>query len=131
MRYFLVNKLIRDKILDSMIKGGQEPQDIIKLNKRQFISELIKKLVEEINEFKLAKDKESIADEISDTEEALFYLKKELKISDSYIKKLRKQKKDKAGVFDKKIFIKSVGIPENNKWFRYYMNNPDKYPEIK
>jgi len=114
-----------------MIKGGQYPQGVIRLNKKQFISELIKKLSEEFDEFKHAKDKESIADEISDIEEVLSYLKKELKITDLYIKKLRKEKIKERGDFDKRIFVKSVGIPRNNKWFKYYVNNPDKYPEIK
>jgi predicted house-cleaning noncanonical NTP pyrophosphatase (MazG superfamily) len=131
MKYFQLNKLIRDKILDNMKKDGQAPQGVTKLNKKQFISELIKKLAEETHEFKLAKDKESVADEISDVEEILYYLKKELIITNPYIKKLRKQKKDKAGAFDKKIFITSVGIPENNKWYKYYLDNPDKYPQVK
>jgi predicted house-cleaning noncanonical NTP pyrophosphatase (MazG superfamily) len=131
MKYFQVNKLIRDKILDNMIKNGEDPLEVVKLNKKQFISELIKKLSEELSEFKYAKTKEDIADEIADTQEIISYLKRELKIKDSYINKINKEKIKKYGAFDKKIFVKSVGIPEDNKWFKYYLNNPDKYPQIK
>jgi len=54
MKYFKFAKLVRDKILPSMESIGQKPKGVRKLNDKDFISELIKKVLEEEKELETA-----------------------------------------------------------------------------
>ncbi len=111
--------------------NGQKPLGIKILDDKRFIQELIKKLIEESSEMARIKNVAKLEEELSDVIEIVNYLKSALQLSDRRIKELLRMKKSKNGGFDKKIYLNKVGTPNNNKWVRYYLENPDKYPEIK
>lgn len=129
MRKFKFAKLIRDKILDNMIKNGQGPMYKI-LNDEEYLKELKKKVLEEAQEVPL-EDGESLADKIADIQEVIEALLKTAKIKSSEIIKIRRAKAKERGVFKKRIYVKNVSTPENSKWLKYYLKFPQKYPEIK
>jgi len=131
MRYFKFEKLVRDNIVPQMIDNNQEVRGIKRLNDNEFITELIKKVLEEVEEMKNVKSKDELKYELADVYEVLDYIKNTLNISDSEIAKLKEQKREKNGGFDERMYIEDVGVEEDCKWLQYYLDNPDKYPEVK
>lgn len=129
MRRFAFKKLVRDKIIDDMVKNGQNPKYEV-LNDDEFITELKKKLLEEAEEFPKASGEE-IEDELADIQEIIDSLIKTLKIKKSRLKAAQEQKIIKRGAFKKKIYVDYVEVIDDFKWLNYYLANPHKYPEIK
>lgn len=94
-----MGKLIRDKIPEIIKKDGQTP--IIRiLDNKEFLEELDKKLLEEVNEYKEDKTIEELADVL----EVFLAICKEKNFSLEEVEKVRKEKRDKRGGFDKHIF---------------------------
>jgi len=131
MKYFKFAKLVRDNILPSIKKNNQKARGVKTLDDEEFISELIKKSLEEINEMTVASEKDELKRELADVYEVLDYLKKALDLSDKELIKLKEIKRKKNGGFDTRTYIEDVGVEEDNEWYQYYLNNPDKYPEVK
>ena len=91
-------KLVRDKIPDILdIKGIPYEKEI--LNDSEYESEIIKKLFEEVEEFRTDLSVEELADVI----EVLEYIKKLPQYKD--LESIRIQKKEERGGFDKKILL--------------------------
>ena len=129
MRKFAFKKLVRDKIIDDMLKNGQNPKYRV-LNDDEFLTELKKKLLEEAEELPKASDGE-IEGELADIQEIIDNLIKTLKIKRPRLKAAQKQKVVKRGSFKKKIYVDYVEVIDDVKWLNYYLANPHKYPEIK
>ena len=130
MRYFTFNKLVRDKIVESMIQNKQVPTGIRVLSDSEFTKELLKKLGEEVTELQQIDDKEKLLEELVDVIEILNYLKKDLNLSASEISAKIAAKKKTHGGFDNRVFVESVGVLENSEWVAYFKKNEDRYPEI-
>jgi len=98
------NKLIRDKILEIIEKSGEVPFWKI-LNKREFLKELKRKILEEAKELIKAKSKKEMLNEIVDIQELIDNLILELNFKKSEIKKAQKMKNKKRGGFKKRLFL--------------------------
>lgn len=94
------NKLVRDKIPEIMISKGCKPVTKV-LNDEEYILELNKKLLEEVNEY--LESGEVL--EIADIMEVLLALLKVKKISYDEFERIRLDKVDKRGAFEDKIFL--------------------------
>ena len=94
------NKLVRDNIPEIMIKNGAKPVTKI-LDNKEYIKELNKKLLEEVNEYL---ESEEVL-ELVDIEEILLAILKFKNISFEKFNKLREEKAIKRGAFDKRIFL--------------------------
>lgn len=98
----IYNKLVRDNIPEIMIKNGAKP--VIKiLNDEEYLLELNKKLQEELNEYL----QDGNIEELADLEEVLLAILKIKNISLEEFNKIRIEKVNKRGAFDKKIFLES------------------------
>jgi len=98
------NKLIRDKIPEIIKDAGWTP--IVKvLNKKQYLTALKKKVLEEAEELIKARSKEDITNEIVDIQELLDALASEIGLTKSEIKNQQKVKNKKRGVFRKRLFL--------------------------
>ena len=97
------NKLIRDKIPE-IIKKNEKIPLIETIDDNTYYKELIKKLKEEVDEF-IGNDE---AEEIADILEVLEALIKAKGMSIEDINKIKEEKKEKRGGFEKKIFLKEV-----------------------
>ena len=98
----IYNKLVRDNISEIMIKNGAKP--VIKiLNDEEYLLELNKKLQEELNEYL----QDGNIEELADLEEVLLAILKIKNISLEEFNKIRIEKVNKRGAFDKKIFLES------------------------
>jgi len=96
----IYNKLVRDNIPEIMIKNGAKPVTRI-LSEEEYLSELNKKLLEEVNEYLESED----VLEIADIEEVLLAILKTKRVSLEDFNELRIDKVNKRGAFDKKIFL--------------------------
>jgi len=96
------NKLVRDNIPEIMINNGAKPVTRI-LSNEEYLLELNKKLLEEVNEYLESED----VLEIADIEEVLLAILKVKGVSKEKFDLLRIEKVNKRGAFDKKIFLES------------------------
>jgi len=98
------NKLIRDRILEIIKADGKKPYFRI-LNKKEYIKEIEKKILEETRELAKAKNKKEIINEIVDIQELIDALISELGLTKLKIQKQQKVKNKKRGRFKKKLFL--------------------------
>lgn len=92
-------KLVRDRIPEIIRKSGREPVTCI-LSDEEYLDELDKKLLEEVNEYLADKSIEEIADVI----EALLAICKARGYDKEKVEMLRLQKKEERGAFEDRIF---------------------------
>jgi hypothetical protein len=97
------NKLVRDKILEIIKVNGQKSTHKI-LTADEYAVELTKKLVEEVEEYK--KDKNT--DELADIMEVVYALARLHSCTAEELEKIRAEKAEKRGGFEKKIFLVEV-----------------------
>lgn len=97
------NKLIRDKIPEIIEESGREPK-IQVLSDKEYLIELNKKLQEELNEYY---EDQSI-NELADLVEVVYAILKYKEVPLHKFDEIRKNKAEKRGGFDKKLFLKEV-----------------------
>lgn len=100
---YTYNKLIRDNLIEIMEKKGHKVKYRI-LEDEEYLKELEKKLQEEVNEYLESKEIEEIADIL----EVIYALMECHNITKEEIEKIRIDKSDKKGAFNKKIFLIDV-----------------------
>lgn len=98
----IYNKLVRDNIPEIMIQNGAKPITR-NLNDEEYLLELNKKLLEETNEYLV----DGNIEEIADIAEVILAILKVKNISLEELDKIRVQKANKRGAFDKRIFLES------------------------
>jgi len=98
------NKLVRDRIPEIIAGTGSESETKI-LSNEEVIRQLKIKAVEESNELQSAEELDDVKNEMSDVLEILVSLPKRLGISMDEIEKIRKDRAEKRGSFDKGIFL--------------------------
>jgi len=98
------NKLIRDRILEIIESDGWKPYSRV-LNKKEYLKELKKKVLEEAKELIEARGKKEIINEIVDIQELIDVLMLELSLNKTQIKKQQKIKNKKRGGFKNRLFL--------------------------
>ena len=96
----IYNKLVRDNIPEIMIENGAKPVTRI-LTDEEYLIELNKKLLEEVNEYLESQNIE----EIADIEEVILAILNIKGITRDNLEEVRKAKTLKRGAFNKKIFL--------------------------
>lgn len=120
---FKCNKLIRNKIIGSMIKNNEHSIYSI-LSKDKYLKQLKKKILEESKELLIESDEEKILSELADISEIIECILAELKINKSKFLAKKLDKRLKYGTFNKKYYLKRVSLLENSEWLRHYLNSP-------
>jgi len=98
------NKLIRDRILEIIEAAGEKPHSRV-LDKKEYLREIKKKILEEAKELIGAKNKKEIVNEIVDIQELIDVLILEFGLSKLQIQKQQKIKNKKRGGFKKRLFL--------------------------
>jgi len=99
------DKLIRDKIPEIIKKDGERAITRI-LDDEEFKEELTKKLVEESSEVvEAGTNKSELTKEIGDVLEVIESIIRTFKLDQDEIDKMKKERREKRGSFDKKIFL--------------------------
>ena len=96
----IYNKLVRDNIPQIMISKGVTPVTRI-LSQEEYLIELNKKLLEEVNEYL----KSGETEELADIEEVILAILKTKNVTRENLEEIRKDKSSKRGAFDKKLFL--------------------------
>ena len=94
------NKLVRDNIPEIMVNNGSNPVTRV-LSDDDYLAELNKKILEEVNEYLQDQNVEELAD-IEEVLRAILDLKC---VSYEEFEKIREQKVLKRGAFKKRIFL--------------------------
>ena len=124
----MLNKLIRDKVLGSMQDLGQNVT-YHRLDDKDFLPELKRKLLEEASELNLA-DKDA-GKELADLLEVIDQIRSELKIEPQELAKIQQELREKRGSFNDKIYVERVDMADDDPWATYYSKEPDRFPEVK
>lgn len=103
MKEIIYNKLVRDKILEVIEKTGKKAEFHI-ANEEEYKDLLIKKLSEEVIEF----TETPCAEEIADILEVIDSLIKLLGYTKDEILKIKEEKKESRGGFQKAIILEKV-----------------------
>ena len=96
----IYNKAIRDKIPEIIQKSGKKAM-INRLSDEEFLSELEKKLLEEIKEYLQSKSVEELADII----EIIYRIIQIKNIPKEELEKIRSNKVENRGGFKKNLFL--------------------------
>lgn len=99
----IFKKLVRDKIPEIIRKSGETPTIRI-LESEEYLQELNKKLMEEINEY-LA---DGSVEELADIEEVLRALVELKGVSYEDFDRMREEKREKRGAFKDRVFLEST-----------------------
>lgn len=125
---FEFNKLIRDNILKNMLGDSMQKPKYHVMEKEEYIKELKKKMLEEVQEFVNA-DNEEILEEMADVEEIISYMLRVLGKTREDLNILGDEKRKKFGGFEDQIFLEYNEINEDSDWVGFCRKNPEKYPE--
>ncbi|MFD1039354.1 phosphoribosyl-ATP pyrophosphohydrolase [Virgibacillus byunsanensis] len=101
------NKLVRDRIPEIIENTGKDFKTEI-LNQDRYISELKKKLKEEVTEYQETTTNEDAVEELADVLELMHALSRVHGTSIDEVEQVRKDKAAKRGGFDEKIFLVEV-----------------------
>ena len=94
------NKLVRDRIPEVIAAAGDRPTTRV-LDKAEYIYELRRKLVEEVEEFNASDD----AEELVDILEVVYTIASSMGVDPIQLDKMRNAKKDKSGGFEAKVYL--------------------------
>lgn len=109
----IMNKLVRDNI-PQIIENNNEIAETRILSDEEYFYELNKKLLEECNEVVQASTKEERLEELADLLEVMKALAKIDNYQLETIELMAKQKAQKRGAFDKKIYLVKTITKTNN-----------------
>ena len=101
------NKLVRDKIPEIIEKAGKKAYTHI-LSEEEYMTELDKKLNEECAEYQADKSIEELADML----EVMYAIAKARGWSVSELETVRREKAEKRGAFERRIFLERVNDDE-------------------
>lgn len=103
----IYNKLVRDKIPEITEKDGEKPVTRI-LDDEEYKKELKNKLIEESKEAVLAENNQELSKEIGDIFEVIEAIEKVFGVNRDDILKIKEERKQKRGGFEKKIFLEQT-----------------------
>lgn len=101
------NKLVRDRIPEIIENSGKKFTTRI-LDDNEYINELKKKLVEEMEEYQQTETNEDALEELADILELMHALAKVHGFNIDEVEKIRAEKEEKRGGFEEKIFLIEV-----------------------
>lgn len=129
MAKFILNKLVRDKLVAEYEQLGQKAK-YRKLTKDEHLAELKRKIIEEAREIPTEAEKDKIAGEIADVQQALDDLKALADITDTQVADLQRAKLAKRGGFLTGSFVESLTLKEGDEWVDYYRREPGIFIEV-
>ena len=99
----IYNKLIRDKIIDIIEADGRRAKYRI-LDDNEYRQELNKKLQEEVKEYL----EDNNFEELADIVEVIYGILNSMDVSIKEFEKIRINKQEKRGAFEKKIYLEEA-----------------------
>jgi len=94
------DKLVRDNIPEIMLENGAKPVTRV-LDEQEYLQELNKKLLEEVNEYL----QDGNVEELADVQEVMNAILSVKGVSQDSFEETRNQKVKKRGAFNKRIYL--------------------------
>ena len=98
------NKLVRDKVPDAIVSGGDEAVTTVLEDKEAIFLALDEKLDEEVCDYQVTKEMSELADVL----EVIHAIVETRGISFDELDQMRLQKREKRGGFSKKIMLNEI-----------------------
>lgn len=126
MRTFQLDKLVRDNIVPfTKARGGSADYELLEREALQ--KALVEKIIEEAKELQ---DGDLSVDELADLQEIIDELTTQIGSSRKQVAEKQAKKRTMNGGFSKGHYVKTVTLPAENKWAKYYASNPERFPEV-
>ena len=129
MPKFLLNKLIRDKLVDEYTRLNQMAT-YKTLSDSELLEALRQKIFEELQEIPLNGSLDDFEKEIADTQQALDDLVALRGASPEQIQSIRLSKAEKKGGFTGAHYVETLELAEDDEWVAYYRAEPKRYKEL-
>jgi predicted house-cleaning noncanonical NTP pyrophosphatase (MazG superfamily) len=126
-RTFKLNKLVRDKIVQSTEEQGGSAE-YHKLEANEELDALYTKLDEEMAELK--NDEEPDLEKLADVREVIEAIAVKLGHTITELHAAQYDKRRKAGGFTAGIFVETVTVFEGSELAEYYAADPARFPEV-
>jgi len=130
MPKFKLDKLVRDNLRNIYASIGQKAK-YRKLTLDGHKSQLVRKIIEEVQEIQISDPISDITDEIADIRQVLDDLMGLYGISELDVKTTQQKTYDKKGGFSEGTYVETLELAGDDKWVEYYRKRPDLFPEIK
>ena len=130
MPKFILNKLIRDKLLRQFEQDGQVATHKI-LSGDEHQAALKQKVLEEAKEIPLTNNQTDLINEIADVQQALDDLKTISGITNEQVSESQKTKYHKKGGFLDGVYVSTLELNNTDEWLDYYRSHPSLFPELK
>jgi predicted house-cleaning noncanonical NTP pyrophosphatase (MazG superfamily) len=127
-RTFRLNKLVRDKIVQSTEEQGGSAEHRV-LEAEELRRALLNKLNEELVE--LMYGHEPDLEKLADIGEVIEGIAVSLGKTVTELHAVQYDKRRKVGGFTTGVYVETVTLPEGNEWVDYYASNPIRFPEVK
>ena len=127
MPRFTLNKLVRDKIVESNLKTGAKVK-YRELSQAEHRTALVNKIIEEAKEI-LKAGTDDAADEIADVQQAVDDLVEQFGLNEETIKKSQNRKRRNNGAFKKGHYIEHLDLDEDHPYTEYYRKDPERFLE--
>lgn len=125
---FKLDKIVRDKVLQSMLELGQKPE-YRELNGDELLKEQVRKVQEEAGELDV--NDASLSGELAQLQSALNALRGTLGIDpETFAHMVAEVESDKGG-FEKAYYVGKLTLKADDPWAQYYRSNADRFPEVK
>lgn len=98
------------------------------LNDQEFVQELQRKLLEEVKE--LDQKDPKVVDELADLLEVIEAIGRELGHDFDSLRQIQKDRLNKRGGFENRIFVERLDLDEGDPWADYYAKEPDRFTEV-
>lgn len=128
-RVFKINKLIRDK-LPALLQAKNIGVCTRIMEEVEYIERLKDKLLEEAHEVIGATNKLDLQEELADLLEVIHAICLAHELSYEEVEATRHKKKTEKGGFETHVYSEFVEMEIDNPSITYYLDNPDKYPEL-
>ena len=129
MPKFKLDKLVRDNLRNIYASIGQKAK-YRKLTLDGHKSQLVRKIIEEVQEIQISDPISDITDEIADIRQVLDDLMGLYGISELDVKTTQQKTYDKKGGFSEGTYVETLELADDDEWVEYYRKRPDIFPEV-
>jgi predicted house-cleaning noncanonical NTP pyrophosphatase (MazG superfamily) len=128
MPTFILNKLVRDKLVDDFERMNQKAS-YRSLTREEHVEALKSKIIEEVKEIPADGETEDLVTELADLQQVLDDLKVLMNVTDEQVDDVQWHKYDKKGGFLAGRYVTSIELQDDDPWLAYYRDHPELFPE--
>jgi len=130
MKKFVYDKLVRDVTPEKLQQNRGANVHYTQLQGKQYIQELRRKLIEEVEEIIDAKNRAELLEECGDVCEVIAALCDAYGITPEELDQAQENKREQHGAFNRGMYISHIKVASDTEHAEYFQQRPAKYPEL-